>query len=301
MSALKLVAFVAAIFAIVSFSHGDDRPVDTVITPVGLIPRECLYKVPSGTHVEEREDDVILRHHTFNTRRILKNPNCSMSGGLKRQFPASYDGWLAYTYWQYPQGIGKFYGNFSVPATSPKNAPEELYIFTGLQNINWIPKVDPIPSGPFDIIQPVLQYPADSGDSWSVKSWYVTLDQGVIVSDEIAVEESEVIYSYMIKTGPAQWEIAAFNSKGESTIIHPKASRLSSQPWAYNTAECYGCNSCSYEPSSPTHFTQLVLQDTTGKVLTPQWKAAVSPHKKCKEVAVVNSPVSVDIYFQGQE
>jgi len=30
---------------------------------------------------------------------------------------------------------------------------------TGLQNINWIPKVTPLPSVDFDIIQPVLQYP----------------------------------------------------------------------------------------------------------------------------------------------
>jgi hypothetical protein len=46
----------------------------------------------------------------------------------------------------------------------------------GVQNIDWIPKTDPEPTGPFDIVQPVLQSPADSGDDWSVKSWLVTLD-----------------------------------------------------------------------------------------------------------------------------
>lgn len=46
-------------------------------------------------------------------------------------------------------------GNFSVP-DNPKNDPDVLYIFTGLQNVDWIPKVDPIPNV-FDIIQPVLQ------------------------------------------------------------------------------------------------------------------------------------------------
>jgi hypothetical protein len=272
-----------------------------VHTPVGPIPADCLHKVPSGTFVEERENEVILRHHSFQTRRLIKNLNCSIAQGKKRQFPSYYDGWLAYTTWQYPQGIGKFYGNFSVPTTAPKRAPVVLYLFTGLQNIDWIPKVDPIPKGPFDIIQPVLQYPADSGNGWSVKSWYVTLDQGVIVSDEIPVSQGEVIYSYMVKTGQAQWEIAAFNKKGQSTIIHPKAPRLTAQPWAYNTAECYGCTDCSYEPTTPCHFTDLILEDTTGKVLTPAWKTSVSPKKKCKEIAVVNSPSSVDIFFQGQQ
>jgi hypothetical protein len=40
-----------------------------------------------------------------------------------------------------------------------------LYLFTGLQNVDWIPIVDPTPEA-FDIIQPVLQYPADSGYGW---------------------------------------------------------------------------------------------------------------------------------------
>lgn len=55
--------------------------------------------------------------------------------------------------------------------SSPASTPDILYIFTGLQNIDWIPKVDPEPSAAFDIIQPVLQYPGDGGDYWSVKSW----------------------------------------------------------------------------------------------------------------------------------
>jgi hypothetical protein len=44
-----------------------------------------------------------------------------------------------------------------------------------LQNIDWIPKVDPEPSDDvdFDIIQPVLQYPGTSISStgWELKSW----------------------------------------------------------------------------------------------------------------------------------
>ena len=48
-------------------------------------------------------------------------------------------------------GISQFVGNFSVP-DKPQNDPEELYIFTGLQNVDWIPIVDPEPPV-FDIIQ----------------------------------------------------------------------------------------------------------------------------------------------------
>lgn len=70
----------------------------------------------------------------------------------------------------------------------PASDPDILYLFPGLQvriphahspatavgahdaarpatsqNIDWIPLHDPEPSDPFDIIQPVLQYPADTG------------------------------------------------------------------------------------------------------------------------------------------
>lgn len=47
----------------------------------------------------------------------------------------------------------------------------------------------------------------------------MTLDVGVIVSDEISVQPGEVIYSYMLKTGATQWEIAAFNSKGSFSLF----------------------------------------------------------------------------------
>jgi hypothetical protein len=74
-------------------------------------------------------------------------------------FPPDYDGWEAYTAWHYPSGITLFNGNFSVPDT-PASQPDVLYLFTGLQNVDWIPVRDPEVPG-FDIIQPVLQYPAD--------------------------------------------------------------------------------------------------------------------------------------------
>ena len=48
-----------------------------------------------------------------------------------------YDGWLAYTTYQYPDGVEKFLGYFSVPE-APQRTPQVLYIFTGLQNVDWV-------------------------------------------------------------------------------------------------------------------------------------------------------------------
>lgn len=126
-------------------------------------------------------------------------------------------------------------GYFSVP-DAPQQNPEVLYLFTGLQNIDWIPIVDPDPSGPFDIIQPVcfskfnlyficsfksffqvLQYPGDGGNYWSVKSWYVTLDSGVVVSDEIPVKVGDTIFGNMTRLSGNNWYIGGTSLENKRT------------------------------------------------------------------------------------
>jgi hypothetical protein len=65
----------------------------------------------------------------------------------------------------------------------------------GRQNKDWVPKVDPESEGMgFDIIQPVLQYPGDSGLYWSVKSWYVTIDSGAIASTERKIASGDFVF-----------------------------------------------------------------------------------------------------------
>jgi len=279
-------------------------------TPIGLVPAFCYHEVPNDAEIVDHGAEIVISHPEIGNQVISKMAvsRCRQAiatlarSHLEKRagalFPPSYDGWLAYTTFQYTAGIGNFIANFSVPTTSPAQVPEELYIFPGLQNVDWIPKVDPLPKV-FDIIQPVLQYPAQSGSGWSVRSWYVTLDVGVIVSPEVHVSKGEVIYSYMNKIGAQKWQIAAKNSANQWAQIKVSAARLAKQPWAYNTIECYGCDSCQYEPTTPTHFTQLILTDENNKPITPTWVTHVSPKLKCQEHAVVISPSAVDLYFSN--
>lgn len=149
-------------------------------------------------------------------------------------------------------------------AGRPSQTPQILYLFTGLQNIDWIPKVDPEPTRKFDIIQPVLQFPGDYGNYWSVKSWcdlsaladplwsgtpltpllqsrrYVTVDIGTVASEEAQVKSpgKSVVFGNMTRTGPSQWFVGStILPQGDTvqvTVDHP---RLTNQPWAYNTLE----------------------------------------------------------------
>jgi len=209
-------------------------------------------------------------------------------------------GWQAYSTYYYPKGIGQFLGNFSVPDTATDPSNELLYIFTGLQNIDWIPEPNsPGPRQAFDIIQPVLQFPGDKGKYWSIKSWYVTVFSGYYVSPEVKVDSGDVIYGNMTQTGSDSWFIESLSTNlGVSTNLTCSNKRLVSQPWAYCTLEVYNVNSCNQYPDNPILFTGMTLADVNGNPLIPTWNVTQGVEPACKEHAVVNSPGSVTIYFQ---
>jgi len=272
-----------------------------VLTPFGPVPSRCVTELPGQEVTIQNGENGFLEVKIQSTKGdlsdVLTIPPCqwTKSLSLKGPSPFVYDGWLAYTSFNYPNGFESFLGNISVP-DSPSSPPQVLYTFTGLQNVNWIPVIDPLPPV-FDIIQPVLQYPADAGLSWSVKSWYVTVNHGVQVTKEVVLQKGDTVFGNMTKVGEESWFIGATSHQsGKSvglTATHPA---LKSQPWAYTTVECYGCTGCATEPVNPVQFTNLVLT-SGGQPVTPQWKAFQSPHPICDTTAHINSPSSVTMTF----
>jgi len=279
-------------------------------TPAGWWLSQCVHEVPSGTHLTKLETRELLATYPDGTEVVL--PLCKSTNGEPvfhtnpsaiPGSPAMYDGWTEYTEFNVSvdstSTFDSFLGNFSVP-DKPASPPQVLYIFTGLQNINWIPVVDPDPSGPFDIIQPVLQYPGDKGLYWSVKSWYVTLDVGTVHSAELQVNTGDIIYGVMQRQGSTTWfinSIQVSTSKGTSiTVDH---SRLQYQPWGYCTIECYGCSGCSTYPTQPDHFTNLKLYQGSTMV-NAFWQINPQPtiNKQCNELPVVYNPQTIDFNFQ---
>jgi hypothetical protein len=164
-------------------------------------------------------------------------------------------------------------------------------------------QVDPEVAG-FDIIQPVLQYPSDDGEGWSVKSWYVSLDNGALQSDELRVKVGDAIFGNLTQVGltstEGKWFIGSQSvATGRSTDLTVARPRLRAQPWAYNTLECYGCAGCTTYPQQPCRFTNLQLS-YKGRKLTPQWNLNPKPAKKfqCAETIAVLTPSAQNIVFQ---
>jgi len=272
--------------------------VELTNTPWGMAPQHCVHRIPAHSHVTFDSVGNFVIHPPDES--IYKIKKCDEP--LHHYFgaPQVYHGWQAWTAYNTSSsdGIGSFIGTFSVP-NSPVQQPGILYIFTGLQNYNWIPEPEGPPAPPgFDIIQPVLEY---TSGSYSLASWYVTLDAGFLESNPISINSGQHVFGNMTLTGPSTWYIlSTVKETGVSTSLTVTKNRLKSQPWAYNTLEVYGVESCNQYPTEPIVFTDLLLLDTAGRKIVPTWLPLQGTQLACKEHAVVTSSTQVTIYFGNE-
>eukprot|EP01147_Barroeca_monosierra_P005395 gene5395-8875_t len=305
--------------------------------PGGYCLTHCVYEVPSstlvtlrGTPLSERAQNIWSFHECSrpNVTLTQKNLTIQLPVIYRPLLPSNYDGWLAYTAFNISGSFSSFVGNISVPST-PLRTPERLYLFTGLQNKDWVPLHDPESEGlGFDVIQPVLQETMacigllNAGKSTQnstpahpfvvtvsfnlcghicVCPKYVTLESGSVYSREVRLEPGDIAVTSMKQIGPTQWSVTASNPRTkESTSITPDHPRLATQPWAYNVMEAYGVGGCEYYPRDDCKFTGLELADTDGrKVLVPwQINPKPDPVHKCKEMVAVIDPQSILFSFQ---
>jgi len=285
-------------------------------TPFGHILTHCTHEVPENSHLVAQEDGSTKVLTEAGQQYVI--PACDTRNGtlsvrLSRPLPPDYDGWLQYTAVNVSKlgltgGFDAFTNLMSVP-DKPKQAADQLFLFPGLQNIDWIPKVDPEPteSNPFDIIQPVLQYPSSSffhSKEWELKSWYVTVNSGAIYSSGVNVDAGDSILCNMTRTGEDSWVVIGTLNGGKGKTQRQSATnaRLKLQPWAYNTLECYGCTGCDTYPTKPITFTDNKLYQAGKQVDVPGSSWAVNPKPaaklKCHEKTAVAANGDTTISFQ---
>eukprot|EP01094_Clydonella_sp_ATCC50884_P009930 TRINITY_DN1946_c0_g1_i1.p1 TRINITY_DN1946_c0_g1~~TRINITY_DN1946_c0_g1_i1.p1 ORF type:complete len:328 (+),score=73.22 TRINITY_DN1946_c0_g1_i1:59-1042(+) len=314
LSALAVLCTPAVAAAAAAATHSD---IELVHTPFGMLPKECVHDLDSASHLSHAPDGTTFvqelgggRHRTpacpYDLSRYVntREPNSAPSSRPARAPEVSH-GWQAYTAWDYTGtgGISSFVGNFSVPDLPPQPTRDQiLYIFTGLQNINWIPEPNnPLPTQAFDIIQPVLQYPGVHGSYWSIRSWYVTILSGAFASSEVKVPAGDVIFGNMTQTGPTTWFIESYSyAAKQSTNATVSHKRLALQPWAYCTLEVYNVDECSQYPDNAIQFSGMSMLDASGQPIAAAWDPIEGQQLACGESAQVNSPASVAINFQKQ-
>eukprot|EP00162_Nutomonas_longa_P008684 comp18719_c0_seq1/m.33985 comp18719_c0_seq1/g.33985 ORF comp18719_c0_seq1/g.33985 comp18719_c0_seq1/m.33985 type:complete len:349 (-) comp18719_c0_seq1:109-1155(-) len=312
------------------FAYSHPNGFGYVLTPSGWLLEHCVtIDLPSGAVLESQPDGSVHVLVDETLERVL--PPCERPEHIPprielavdwghdetasvrvtsrartaQQLPSDYDGWQTFASYNYGAPISAFLGTFSTPDI-PKQVPAVDFIFTGLQNINWIPKVDPWPSKEFDIIQPVLQYPANGGNYWSVRSWIVSiagLGGQTAASVEVPMQVGDWVFGNMTQVSSTSWDIISTNTRTNQTtkLTTRKNERLRSQPWAYVTLETYGANNCDYFPTLPSAFVGMSLAAQNGSAVIPKWTEFMAPaaNLKCSTVNTqIQSPQKVQIRFR---
>jgi len=274
------------------------------VTPFGLYPKECIHGVRSGSVLTNEKDHVVVTHPDF-PNEIERIPRCKKHNSYKKKSSndvgvVNGDGWQQYVKYQ-TNNITEFLGMWIVPDAPADFAAGVLFTFTGLQNIDWVPP-NADPKGPFDIIQPVLQYgysEAGGGTFWSMASWYVTLDSDVYYSRLTPISSKVTMFGNMTKIGGDSWFI---DSVDTSTNTHSSLtvteSILESQPWAYVTLEVYDIFACNEYPTDTIPYSNLELY-VLGKQVSPAWVIGTNGQVPpiCNSSISLASPYAVTIHF----
>jgi len=285
---------------------------DWLLTPIGLAHPSCVHRVKSGSDVHRTATEVGNLQVVQEDGSVHNIPKCrypvvapkakSNSTVRQNQFAPGWQVWTTYQS-KTTAGFTKFLGYFTIPdAPGDSWDDQTLFMFTGLQNENWIPGPNSPPAPEdFEIIQPVLQWGGSAGGGgqyWTLASWYVTVYDGFLISDLITVNAGDVIFGNMTLIGKNKWFISAETQQSkQTTTLTATKSNLKVNPWAYCTLEVYGASSdCQDYPDNSQIYSKLQLWDG-GKLVTPQWQINRTPSPICQEHITVESPDHVTIHF----
>jgi len=282
---------------------------------------ECFHEVNSGDHVDDRgRSGVWLTGANGVPRKLPSCPKPNVPHRMmRRQSDSSrainLQGWQTWTSFNNLNNatFTTFNGNFTVPpapASWPSNPDTAvIYVFTGLQNDNWVPDgEEPTTPTEFEIIQPVLQFGGGSenggGKFWGVASWYVTVDAGALYSKTTKLNPGDSIYGVMQQIGSTTWLIGAQAPSGLWTNLTVNKNRLSSNPWAYNTLETYDVLSCDWMPAGATKFSSLLLLGPQGQQVTANWRVHTEPgtgsySDQCHSNFTTSSPSLLTLTYQN--
>jgi len=278
-----------------------------VLTPAGWMHPSCVHRAPHGARVTHQERGGFhIEHESLEGGSAVVPPcNASAEGppratihsagnGARHSF---HGGWQVYAKQQPSRDVTSFLGSWNVPDEPKTYTGQTVFLFTGMQNIDWVPP-DAGPSSKFDIIQPVLQYgpsAAGGGRYWSISSWYVPLHDGwfaeAVYSDILKVKKGDSIFGNMTRTGDQEFFISTASAHlGNATSMKINKPLLQLQPWMYVTLESYADYdnlTCDMWPSTPATFTNLHFTAKDGTKIQQDWQ-------QLTKNAVCNDSVATD-------
>jgi len=277
-------------------------------TPHGMRPEECVVQVPSGSRVGEENGrlriqapeseggavtfyDVPPICHTDRaaTRANIVDEVTPIKGGSPGFPPIN--GWLDYGGW-YPaktqNKIQSFTATYTVPNPPSTNSGQTLYYFIGIQD-NSSPDVS--------ILQPVLTFgPPNTG--WYVESWACCPSNISVHSNPVLnLKPGTTLSGSIVRKTPYVWDIVS-SYNGQNATLTPDVGGYNYN-WFAATQEVYSVSACDEFAKGPMTMTKMVLTDSQGNGLTPQW--TLTKATQCGgSISLINkSPLAVSIVHTG--
>ncbi|KAL4442875.1 hypothetical protein ABPG74_010764 [Tetrahymena malaccensis] len=253
-----------------------------VQTPFGLMLRECVHNVPSGTHIQESEDgSIFLTNDEKNfAKRVQKSEKCQKADPTKKP-----EQWIDNNGWDLPanKSLSKFEAYYYVPNTPRTTHDQWLYYFIGSQNNDG--------SGPqLSIIQPVLSY----YKGWYFQSWNCCPDGQAINSPSIFnITPHDQVYG-SVQVNKTSVNILSQNKFGEqSSLTIDRNGR--NFTWIDATLEIYDISNCTDYPKGRMTFSQMNVTLNNEMSAIPQWKDYTGP-SECNGKMVVEDPQTISIF-----
>jgi len=266
-----------------------------VPTPFGARPEKCVTRnVPSGTHIEEVEDGVLLHHANGEKTKLPKHQECidfhenwmktRKNRTEERKVGSALNGWLDYVGYYPPAAdeVQSFTGDYLVPPNPADDGSQVLFYFIGTQNND---------DSAVSILQPVLTW-GNGINGWSFASWNCCPAGQQQESTPIQGFGAGDTVSGSIVASGSQWVITS-TASGKSTVL-TVADASRDFDWVDVTLEVYTVTGCNQFPNGPMVFSNMVLTVASAGVISPNWAADSGP-TECNGNLVVNSPSQVTI------
>ncbi|EAR82997.1 hypothetical protein TTHERM_01043140 (macronuclear) [Tetrahymena thermophila SB210] len=236
-----------------------------VQTPYGLMLRECVQNVPSGSYVQESEDgSVFITNDQKNfSQRLERNEKCLQKNPVKKlKDSVKIDDWLDYGDWYLPENtkLSKFESFYFVPNTPINKNDQYIYYFIGGQNN------DNSGSG-LSVIQPVLSYTLDG---WYFQSWNCCPSGQAINTPAVKnISPHDQVYG-SVEVKNSQVTIISQNKFGEQSLLTVDSNGRNFN-WVTAALEVYNTTKCNDYPTGNMTYSQMNITLSDGTQAVPQW------------------------------
>eukprot|EP01084_Bolivina_argentea_P120639 213864_1 len=265
---------------------------DYVLTPHGKRLKQCVHTAEEYEAVLTDKGNGVEVFYPVTNRTIFHPalPECIEEAKNIRNLYA----WQDNAYDSSTPAMGTFYSAYNIPDESPPNKKQLLYFFIGMVNFGGTLGET--------IIQPVVNYDQTGQypTGWSMESWNCCPSGQSHTSKNIKLKQNiNGIPTECIADG--QNINVTMSYGGQSTTLVQKQSGRTFK-YIDATLEEYGVNSqnCDAFTSKVFNFTNMKINDATGKAYTPNWVIQDNAAAKCKGQTIQYDKFNIGIIGNGE-